>query len=126
MYQSGPARKLQIATPAAARATADRVLRQHPDWGTRYGSDGRERCIDDFEHRLCYLADAVALGASKPFVDYVSYITEFLDRHFGIPRGHMLDALAAMTAVLEPEREAIGAALTYVGEAGALFAEASR
>ena len=70
-----------------------------PDLVSRYGSAGREKCLQDMRHSLEHLAPAVALAKPVLFERYVSWLVDLL-RPRGIPSGHVRASIEAMAAVL--------------------------
>ncbi|HEU0032329.1 MAG TPA: hypothetical protein VFQ53_16975 [Kofleriaceae bacterium] len=99
-YPDGPARALQDQAPAIARSAADALYAKHPEWLARWGEAGRERCADDLQYHLAYLADSIALGMPEVFTSYVTWIAAFLERR-QIPRAHLDESLAALRSALE-------------------------
>jgi hypothetical protein len=98
-YPDGAARALQDAAPALAELAAARLYDAHPEWLERTGDAGRRRCVDDLRYHLDYTADALALGTLDHLVAYAGWIAGFLEQH-RVPRAHLVEAFAALGAVV--------------------------
>lgn len=120
VYPTGPAGTLQRRARVLADSAAAVLYRRHPAWEERWGSSGRERCVDDLLYHLSYLADATAMHRPDLFVDYVAWVTRFLEQQ-GVPGAHMreaLDALAGEIASHGNEMRAVSSILIAARSAG--------
>ena len=94
-YDDGPARAVQDAASGLIDDSLSAFYEAHLDPRHYGGEAGRVRCRDDLAYHLSYLADALALGRSNLFADYVRWIAGFLSS-IGVPRAHLAEALAVL------------------------------
>jgi hypothetical protein len=118
-YNAGPARDLQEAAPRVADTAAGELYRRHPDWESRWGDAGRDRCCEDLRYHLSYLADAIALDRGNVFTAYVEWIGGFLERR-GVAIEHLRESLQVMRDVVLQQHDLAAAAppvQTLIGRA---------
>ncbi|HYD66219.1 cobalamin B12-binding domain-containing protein [Azospirillum sp.] len=75
-----------------ARAAVEAQFARWPDLYARYGSVGRDKCVDDVRYHLLYLAEAVGADAPGLFAAYASW-AKVLFAGLGIPAGELGDSL---------------------------------
>lgn len=63
-----------------AEALVDREFSRHPELVERYGRIGREKSLQDAGYHLAFLAQALALGDSALFIDYIAWAKVVLAR----------------------------------------------
>jgi methanogenic corrinoid protein MtbC1 len=92
-----------IRAEAAARITA-RTFARRPELAVRYGRQGQERCLEDANFHLRYLAEAVRHGRASIFNDYVAWAKVMLAER-RIPssdlRTHLEETVAVLSEVLD-------------------------
>jgi methanogenic corrinoid protein MtbC1 len=85
-------------------ALADEIVRRHfadhPDLMQRYGPAGRDKCLQDANYHLTYLADAMAAGELTMFTAYVGWVKVMLGKR-GVP-------MADLSRYLELTRTVLG------------------
>jgi MerR family transcriptional regulator, light-induced transcriptional regulator len=83
---------------------ADRIVARHyslrPDLASRYGEDGRARCVADAKRHLEALSQSVAAGRSALFVDYIAWAKILLGSR-GIPVQDLAENLEACRQTLD-------------------------
>lgn len=119
--------QLRNSADEAIAATVERQYNRHPDLLERFGERGRKACRADIQFHIDYLCAAVDSGRQQPFVDYVGWLAELLEkrgveaRHLahslddlaGFYRGKFADVdLSRILAVLTAGREALAATAT--------------
>lgn len=114
---SGPSRDLpgELLRRQQAALAEDLVRRQfaaNPELGQRYGPAGREKCLQDANYHLSYLADALNAGDPSLFASYATWARVMLGK-----RGIAAEDLARH---LELTRAVIGERLAGAGAAQAL------
>jgi len=126
-YAGGAAGAVQEAAPELSRAALERLVADHPNWPARMAPLGLDRCRDDLQYHLSYLADSLALERADLFQDYLCWIVGFLERR-GVPRQDLDTALAALAEAIDerlspsaavPARELLSAGRLAVAESGA-------
>lgn len=109
-YPDGPARALQDAAEQIARETDAQLAGCSPG----HDEAQRARRRDQVRYHLSYLADAVALGTSAPFMSYVAWEADALVRRRA-PQQELQDTLHALRAALAArEPGSFGAAPRYL------------
>ena len=71
----------------------------HPELARRFGTRGKQKCIDDNTFHLHYLAEAIASGSPRMFIDYVGWAKIMLASR-GIDQEDLQENLATMERVL--------------------------
>lgn len=110
---SPPARPGELLRQRQGALAEDLVRRQfaaHPELARRYGPAGREKCLQDANYHLAYLADAMNAGDPALFANYAGWAKVMLAKR-GIPAEDL-------ARHLESTRRVMGEGLG--GEAGAL------
>lgn len=65
-----------------AREITDALYAEIPGLLERYGTTGRERCLEDMRYNLEHLVPAIDLGAPEMFAQYVRWLDRLLSaRH---------------------------------------------
>jgi hypothetical protein len=67
------AQTLRARSAELAQALVELHYVREPELVSRYGPDGRARCLQDAAHHLRYLAEAVESSRPSLFVDYVTW-----------------------------------------------------
>lgn len=93
-----------------ARKVVEKQFQQNPEYWDRYGDAGFDRCIQDTEHHLAYLAEAIGLSSVRLWLDYVQWATILL-KSFRVDEDDFAANLSATRVVLQmrllPEAMAI-------------------
>jgi methanogenic corrinoid protein MtbC1 len=105
--------RLRQQQPAIAAALVERQFSEWPELATRYGARGREKCLQDANYHLAYLADAMSAETPALFGNYVAWAKVMLGKR-NIPVEDLARHLELMRTVL---RE------TLAGDSGAVAAE---
>jgi len=84
---------------ALAEALVTRQFAAHPDLEKRYGAVGRQKCLQDANYHLAYLADAMNAGDPALFANYVAWVKVMLGAR-GIPSEDLVRHLANTRAVV--------------------------
>lgn len=74
-------------------------LARHPELSARYGEEGLAHCRRDTDYHLAFLADAVAVGETPLFVDYVGWAKSMLAAR-GIPATDLMENLRLLRDAL--------------------------
>ena len=106
----GPGDRLRRHQAGIAADLVNRQFAAQPELARRYGQAGREKCIQDANYHLAYLADAIDSGNPDLFTNYVGWAKAMLGKR-GIP-GDDLARYLELTRTVVSER--------FEGEAGAL------
>ncbi len=96
-----------------AESITERQYRLQPELTVRYGTHGRDKCVQDTMHHLSSIAAAIALDTPETFADYVAWARTLLESR-NIPAGDLALNLMCIRDVLREE---------LPGNAGALAAE---
>ncbi|MEO8397299.1 MAG: hypothetical protein ABI700_30160, partial [Chloroflexota bacterium] len=83
-----------------ARLVVDQQYKVQPHLWERYGERGYQKCVEDTQAHLAYLAEAVSSDDVLLFVDYVRWAGEMLQA-FNVPRDDFAANLLATRSVLE-------------------------
>lgn len=79
MTFAAAAEALRARAHQVAEATTVSHFQAHPELLERYGARGREKCLQDTHYHLSYLAEAVTVGSSALFADYVAWAKIMLE-----------------------------------------------
>lgn len=82
-----------------AEALVAREFARHPELDARYGAIAREKSLQDAGYHLEYLANALAFGSEKLFVDYVAWARLML-AHRGVRPADLQFHLECMREIL--------------------------
>jgi methanogenic corrinoid protein MtbC1 len=82
-----------------AEAVTERHYELSPELDARYGPVGREKCLEDAEFHLSYLAEALAASSPSLFADYVAWAKVMLAAR-GVPAEDLARNLAVLGEVL--------------------------
>jgi MerR family transcriptional regulator, light-induced transcriptional regulator len=110
-------RLISGARAALAEAVTARHYELNPSLETRYGAAGREKCLQDANYHLSYLAEAVGSALPSLFADYVAWAKVMLEAR-GVPASDLARNLEVIRDVVS-ERLPAGegeAAARYVDE----------
>lgn len=99
---SGRALRERAATLASA--CVELQFERDPRLTQRYGEQGRRRCVEDATHHLRHLAEAVALGSARLFLDYLAWARELLEA-LRIPKQELRDQLVALCDALRADMD---------------------
>lgn len=69
---SAHADRLRQQQAAIAAALVERQFSERPELAVRYGPVGREKCPQDANYHLAYLADAMSANSPALFGNYVA------------------------------------------------------
>ena len=75
---------------------------RHPELERRYGKVGREKCLEDVDYHLIYLAQAISVDKVELFVDYIGWAKVMLAKH-GVPEVDLAGMLETMKESLRLE-----------------------
>jgi methanogenic corrinoid protein MtbC1 len=67
------AEAIDAARGSLSEAIVARQYELMPELGRRYGSRGRQKCLQDAEYHLSYLAESIATSLPSLFSDYVAW-----------------------------------------------------
>ena len=81
-----------------AEAVTERHYELSPELDARYGPVGREKCLEDAEFHLSYLAEALAASSPSLFADYVAWAKVMLAAR-GVPAEDLARNLALASRV---------------------------
>ena len=87
---------------ALAEACASDHFTSHPELPQRYGAAGLEKCLEDADYHLAFLAEALASSAPTLFERYVQWARSMLAAR-NIPSSDLAENLAALRAVIANE-----------------------
>lgn len=77
MSETTPSQHAAVLIDRDKEALAASVVQTHyekrPELEARYGSKGRQKCLEDSHYHLSYLGEALAAGSADLFVDYVAW-----------------------------------------------------
>jgi MerR family transcriptional regulator, light-induced transcriptional regulator len=112
--------RLRQQQAAIAAALVDRQFSERPELAVRYGPIGREKCLQDANYHLAYLADAMSAETPALFGNYVAWAKvmlgkrnipeEDLARHLELTRTMLRETLAGDTGALAVEYVSAGLA----------------
>jgi methanogenic corrinoid protein MtbC1 len=111
--QKEPGEQLRQHQAALAEELVKRQFAAQPELARRYGAIGREKCLQDANYHLAYLADAMNAGDPALFANYIAWAKVMLGKR-GIP-------VEDLARHLEFTRTVVGEGLK--DEAGALAVE---
>jgi methanogenic corrinoid protein MtbC1 len=77
-YGNDISRSLDANRVRIAEAVTDRHFAGRPELLERYGAAGREKCLQDAQFHLSYLAEAIAADLPSLFSDYVAWACAML------------------------------------------------
>jgi methanogenic corrinoid protein MtbC1 len=112
-HPHGLGEQLRDRQVALAEDLVSRQFAARPELAQRYGPAGREKCLQDANYHLAYLAGAMNAGEPSLFVNYVGWAKVMLGKR-GIP-------VEDLARHLELTRTVVGESVG--GEAGALAVE---
>jgi methanogenic corrinoid protein MtbC1 len=92
--------KLDSMREALAEAVVVRHYQLRPELQTRFGQRGRQKCRDDANYHLTYLAQSLASSEPALFLKYVAWAKVMLAGR-GIPASDLVDNLQVMIEVLQ-------------------------
>lgn len=102
------AERLIAERGALAPAIADELYRRRPELLERYGSVGRNRCLEDMHFNLEHLSPAVGLADPSMFSRYILWVDDLL-RARQVPTEDLRLSLQIMSEQIAdwfPEEEA--------------------
>lgn len=112
--------RLRQQQAAIAAVLVERQFSERPELLTRYGPIGREKCLQDANYHLAYLADAMSAETPALFANYVAWAkvmlgkrnipAEDLARHLELTRTVLRETLADDTGALAAEYVTAGLA----------------
>jgi methanogenic corrinoid protein MtbC1 len=85
-----------------AGVLVERQFERHPELAARYGAIGRQRCLEDAQFHLSFLAQAVQLERAEIFGEYIAWAKVMLSRR-GIPAEDLARHLALLREILVAE-----------------------
>lgn len=83
-----------------ADAVVARQMARMPELARVYGARGQQKCLQDAQYHLSYLAQALWLGNTGLFTDYVAWVADMLEAR-RIPRAHLITHLRCMSDTME-------------------------
>ena len=113
-----PGDRLREQQTALAEVLVNRQFAARPDLAQRYGPAGREKCLQDANYHLSYLANAMKAGDPNLFANYVAWVKVMLGKR-GIPVEDLARHLELTRAVVAEavEGEEGTLAVEYLGAA---------
>jgi MerR family transcriptional regulator, light-induced transcriptional regulator len=97
-------REVSSALESKLSLLADAVVRRQmaymPDLVRRYGARGQQKCLQDAQYHLSYLAQAIRLANTALFTDYIAWAADMLEAR-RIPREHLISHLRCMSETME-------------------------
>jgi MerR family transcriptional regulator, light-induced transcriptional regulator len=98
---------------------------QHPQLRERYGEQGVEKCVQDANFHLAFLAEAIGSSAPALFSTYIQWARSMLAAR-NIPRSDLAESLAALRVAVAQELPAENAqiAAEYLDHARSRFDDA--
>jgi len=124
---TSPGELLREMQGEVASALVERQFAAHPELTARYGPAGREKCLQDANYHLSFLADAMNVGNPALFVDYVGWAkvmlgkrgvaAEDLIQHLALTGAAIGDCLGGAAAALAQEYLDVAVATGMVAEA---------
>jgi methanogenic corrinoid protein MtbC1 len=112
--------RLRQQQPAIAAALVERQFSDRPELAMRYGAIGREKCLQDANYHLAFLADAMRADTPALFANYLAWAkvmlstrnipVEDLARHLELTRTVLREALDHDTGALAVEYISAGLA----------------
>jgi methanogenic corrinoid protein MtbC1 len=91
--------QLRQKQAALAEELVRRQFAAQPQLALRYGAAGREKCLQDANYHLAYLADAMNAGDSALFANYIAWAKVMLGKR-GIPAEDLARHLEFTRAVV--------------------------
>lgn len=91
--------RLRQQQAAIAAALVERQFSERPELAMRYGPVGREKCLQDANYHLAYLADAMSAETPALFGNYVAWAKVMLGKR-NIPVEDLARHLELMRTVL--------------------------
>lgn len=85
--------------PQLAAAIVDAHYRVNPQLAQAYGSDGKQKCLDDAVIHLTYLQQAVENDSDSLFIDYALWAKQLFEG-INLPISHLIEHLDVMSDVL--------------------------
>jgi MerR family transcriptional regulator, light-induced transcriptional regulator len=105
-----PGELLRQQQTVIAEELVRRQFAAQPDLARRYGAAGREKCLQDANHHLAYLADAMNAGDPALFISYVGWVRVVLARR-GVPMEDLAGYLELTRTVVGGKLDAAAGAL---------------
>ena len=87
---------LESQLSLVADAVINREMAQMPDLARRYGARGQQKCLQDAQLHLSYLAQAIWLANTALFTDYIAWAADMLEAR-RISREHLFSHLRCMS-----------------------------
>ena len=103
---------IRIRTPMLADAIVDEQYRRRPELEGRYGSRGRQKCVEDTRYHLRFLAGSVEWGQPRVFADYFEWALRVMKAH-RVAAEDAVENLRLIGPVLAQRLPAGVAALVY-------------
>lgn len=91
--------RIQIDLKVLAREVVAKQYEQHPELWDRYGKAGYEKCVQDTEAHLAYLAEAIEYSSISLFTEYIDWARDLL-LAFNVPPDDLAANLEATRIVL--------------------------
>jgi MerR family transcriptional regulator, light-induced transcriptional regulator len=91
---------IEAQRQALAHKIVERQYALQPELAQRYGAAGREKCLQDAHYHLTYLAEAVAVGSTPLFADYVQW-AKILLGSYGVPAQDLAANLQVIRETLQ-------------------------
>ncbi len=89
------AERIERLADGIAERAVELHYRRMPELASRSGEAGRRHCLEDVRHHLTYLAEALGLGRSEIFLDYVDWGRSVLAER-GIGEEHLIESLECL------------------------------
>lgn len=96
---SDAARVLRERANVVAETLVTRQFEREPDLEARYGSIGRQKCLEDAKYHLSYLAEAVEAESTELFIEYLRWVKVMLGQR-NVPAADLIRHVELMREVL--------------------------
>ena len=98
--KAGIGEKIHADLQQFARAVVDQQYEVQPELREKYGEGGYQKCVEDTQSHLAYLAEAISANDKTLFVDYVRWAGETL-RAYHVPAEDFRANLQAIRVVFQ-------------------------
>jgi len=90
-------------TSLAEKATVE-IYKREPSLLSRFGEEGKAKCLKDNEHHIKQLETALLLDNKQFFIDYALWLNGILTKH-GMSTQHLIDNFTIMQQLLMENSE---------------------
>ncbi|HEY9578058.1 MAG TPA: hypothetical protein VIR64_10325, partial [Pseudobacillus sp.] len=80
------------------------IYKREPSLFSRFGEEGKAKCLEDNEHHIKQLETALLLDNKQFFIDYSLWLNGILTKH-GMSTQHLIDNFTIMKQLLMKNSE---------------------